>query len=365
MDKIKDIIAHLEKWAPPALQESYDNSGLLTGNMETKINGALITLDCTEAVVEEAIEHNCNLIITHHPIIFSGLKSLTGRTYIERSIIKAIKNDVAIYAIHTNLDNTNTGVNRKICEKMGLKNLSILSPKKQTQKKLITYIPEPDTEQVMKAIHLAGAGTIGEYTQCSFQIKGKGTFKPSVHADPHIGRKEQLEYVDENRVEVIFPAFREKAIIKALNESHPYEEVAYFISPVDNDNPLYGAGMSGELEKALAPLEFLQYLKEQMGLVIIRHTPLPKNKIKKIAVCGGSGSFLLGKAISSGADAFVSADFKYHEFFDAENKILIADIGHYESEIYTKDLIHDYLCEKFTTFAVVLSKVITNPISYF
>jgi dinuclear metal center YbgI/SA1388 family protein len=360
---IKDVTDHLEILAPRSYQEEYDNSGLLTGNANEYVKCILVALDCTEEVVEEARRENCNLIITHHPIIFRGLKKLTGQTYVERTIIKAIKNDIAIYAIHTNLDHVHTGVNKKIAEKIGLKNLKILQPKKNTLVKLVTFIPKENAGDVLNALHMAGAGNIGDYKNCSFQVVGEGTFMATGKAQPHIGHINQQERVEEVRAEVIFPKHLSNNILHALKQSHPYEEAAYYLSSLENENQEVGAGMIGELNDELEPIEFLRRLKKEMNTSCIRHTAPVKN-IKRVAVCGGAGSFLLPSAISQRADVFVSSDFKYHEFFDADRKIMIADIGHYESEQFTKDLIIEVLKEKFTTFAIIFSKTATNPLSY-
>ena len=361
---IRHVTEALEEWAPKSFQESYDNAGLLTGNPSDKITGILVTLDCVEAVVDEAIHANCNLIVAHHPIIFKGVKKLTGSNYIERTVIKAIRNNIAIYALHTNLDNVITGVNRKICEKIGLSNIKILSPKTDTLTKLVTFVPKENTETVLSALHEVGVGQIGNYKNCSFKVEGTGTFLPDDQANPTIGTKGKQEFVTEDRVEVIFPNHLETKVIASLRASHPYEEVAYYLTRLSNENQEVGSGMVGELEEALDPKEFLERLKIRMDLQVVRHTELLKNPVKKVAVCGGSGSFLLPQAIRAGAQVYVSADFKYHEFFDAENRIIIADIGHYESEVYTKELLQEVLRKKFPTFAINFSRTVTNPISY-
>ncbi len=365
MHKIKDITDYLEGIAPLAYQESYDNAGLITGNQQDKVTGVLITLDSTEAVIDEAIAKKCNLIIAHHPIIFKGLKQITGKTYVERTLIKAIKHDIAIYATHTNLDSVINGVNQKIAEKLELQNLKILQPKTATLSKLVTLCPKESTESVIQALHKAGAGHIGNYDQCSFTTEGIGTFLPSENATPHIGKKGDLETVAEDRVEVILPTHLQSKILTALRQAHPYEEVAYYLSEISNKNQEVGAGMVGELASPMNTNEFLAYLKDKMQLDVIRHTSPTKNKVSKIAFCGGSGSFLLSRAIRQQADVFITGDFKYHEFFDAENHLMIADIGHYESEVFTKELIFDFLSKKFTKFALNLSEINTNPISYF
>lgn len=363
--KIKDITQYLETIAPLALQESYDNSGLLVGNKDTEVTQALISLDCTEDVVQEAINKGCNLIISHHPIIFGGLKRLNGNNYIERTVIKAIQNNIALYAIHTNLDNVlNSGVNEKIAQKLGLENVKILSLKADLLCKLVTFCPTAQAPQVRQAIFNAGAGTIGQYDECSFNSEGIGTFRGGEGTNPVAGNAGTQHQEQEIRIETIFPAYMQGAVISALLQAHPYEEVAYDIYPLKNKHPQTGAGIIGQLSTAMEADAFLQHLKTQLKAEGIRYTPINK-KIQKVAVCGGSGSFLLRDAISQNADAFVTADFKYHQFFDAENRLMIVDVGHYESEQYTIELLAEILNKKFSTFAVLFSEVNTNPIKYY
>lgn len=364
MLKIKDLTDYLESWAPLALQESYDNAGLLTGNRQDNVEGVLITLDITEEVVEEAIARGCNLIIAHHPIIFKGLKSLTGKNYVERTVIKAIKNDIALYATHTNLDNVHNGVNQKIADKIGLKETEILAKKSGILQQLTFFVPKENTQEVLSALYAAGAGQVGNYSNCSFRVEGTGTFKPGDEANPAIGTQNKQEEVAEERVEVIFPAYLSHKIRAAMLEAHPYEEVAHFLHTLENEYQETGSGIVGYLPAPVEATEFLQQLRENMQLSCIRHTPLPEGTIQKIAVCGGAGSFLLPAAKAAGADVFVSADFKYHEFFDAEGQIVVADIGHYESEVFTKELIYENLRENFSNIALYLSEISTNPISY-
>jgi dinuclear metal center YbgI/SA1388 family protein len=362
--KVKDVTAYLESLAPRPYQETYDNSGLLTGSPDQEVTGILVTLDCIEAVVQEAIDTNCNLIVAHHPVIFKGLKKLTGSNYVERTIIKAIRNTIAIYAIHTNLDNVHTGVNRKIAEQIGLTNLRILAPKTTTLVKLETFIPPAHVEAVLTALYKAGAGQIGNYKNCSFQMEGTGTFMPTQEANPHTGSANKQESVKEVKAEVILPAYKEGEIIAALRKSHPYEEVAYYLTPLNNPNQEVGSGMVGETPTPEDPTAFLVRLKNAMNLSIIRHSRILDQPVQKVAVCGGSGAFLLPEAIKAGAQVFITADFKYHEFFDADNRLILADIGHYESEVITKELLVALLTKKFPTFAVNFSRSITNPISY-
>ncbi|WP_234735290.1 Nif3-like dinuclear metal center hexameric protein [Tellurirhabdus bombi] len=371
--KIKQIATSLEKWAPLAYQESYDNAGLLVGDPETEITGVLVTLDATEAVVDEAIAKGCNLIVAHHPIVFKGLKKLTGRSYVERTVIKAIKADIAIYASHTNLDSVVGGVNFKIAEKLNLENVQILAPKSQVLMKLVTFVPNAKegeqyataTQKVLDALYEAGAGHIGQYSHCSFKQEGTGTFRGEDGANPVLGNVGEDKKAHEDRIEVILPVQQRYSVLKALKKAHPYEEVAYYLTLLDNQNQEVGSGAVGDLPQAMQELEFLAYLKKSLAVNVIRYTPLRGQKVKRIAVCGGAGGFLLNDAIRAGADVFVTADYKYHEFFDADGRIVIADVGHYESEQFTKELISQYLLKKNPNFAVILSEVITNPVNYF
>jgi dinuclear metal center YbgI/SA1388 family protein len=363
--KIKELTRILEKIAPPQYQEVYDNSGLIVGNPMTDITGVLVCLDSTEAVILEAIERGCNVVVAHHPIVFKGLKKLNGKNYVERTVILAIKNDVAIYAIHTNLDNMlHNGVNTKIAEKLGLTNLKILAPKRQILMKLTTFVPVSDSQKVLNALYQAGAGNIGNYQNCSFRTEGIGTFKPTGAANPHIGTLEEDEEVTEHRIEVVFQSHLERAILTALRAAHPYEEVAYYMQSLENENQEVGAGIVGELAEPMAEMDFLQFLKTTMKAGVVRFThPLSKN-VKKIAVCGGAGSFLLPQAMGAGADVFVTADYKYHEFFDADGRILIADIGHFESEQYTIDLLIAILTKEKPDFEIFSARTLTNPVFY-
>ncbi|GAB3971433.1 Nif3-like dinuclear metal center hexameric protein [Spirosoma terrae] len=365
MPQIRHLTAYLESLAPLAYQESYDNSGLIVGDPTTELQGVLVTLDATEAVIDEAIAKGCNLVVAHHPIVFKGLKKLNGKTYVERTVIKAIKHDVAIYAIHTNLDNVVGGVNFKIAEKLALQNVRILAPKTQVLSKLVTFVPVADTQRVLDALYSAGAGQIGKYKNCSFRVNGTGTYQPGEGAQPVIGEVGDYHEESENRLEVIFPSHQQGQMLAALRQSHPYEEVAYYLTALDNQNQEVGSGAVGDLTEPLEGAAWLAYLKQRMGLNLIRYTPLLDRPIRRVAVCGGVGSFLLSDAIRAGADVFVTADYKYHEFFDADKRILICDIGHYESEVFTKELISLHLAKKFTTFAVILAETDTNPVRYF
>lgn len=361
---ISAIIEQLETLAPLSLQESYDNSGLIVGDCNVNTNSALLCLDSTEEVIDEAIERNCGLVIAHHPIVFSGMKSLTGKNYIERTILKAIKNDIAIYAIHTNLDNVKNGVNKKMAEKIGLKNLKILSPKGGKLQKMVFFCPIDSSENVKAALFSAGGGTIGEYDCCSFSLEGNGTFRPGKNTNPHVGGKGELHVEKEHRIELIFPDYLRSNLIHALKSNHPYEEVAFDLYNLENKWSEVGSGMIGELSEPLEILDFLDRIKLKLGTECIRHTKALNGKVERVAICGGSGSFLLNSAIANGADVFITGDYKYHQFFDADGKIVIADVGHFESEQHTPELIREYLQEKLPNFATYLTQVNTNPINY-
>ncbi|MEL7588275.1 MAG: Nif3-like dinuclear metal center hexameric protein [Prolixibacteraceae bacterium] len=361
---ISDITRYLESIAPLAYQESYDNAGLQLGNPGDEVNSALITLDVTEKVVDEAIAGGFDLIIAHHPLIFNGIKKLNEQTETGRCIIKAIKNGIAVYAAHTNLDSVTGGVNSKICEKLGLVNCKVLSPLKGHLKKLVTFVPTEYLLRVQEAVFGAGAGNIGNYDFCGYTLEGTGSFRANESASPFAGEKGKVHLEPEIRFETIFPAHRQEKIIRALLESHPYEEVAYDIYPLDNEFATSGSGMIGELPLATDETELLGRIKNIFGTGVVKHSPLLHRKIKKVALCGGSGSFLIRQAIHAGADLFLTGDLKYHQYFEAEGKIILADIGHFESEQFTKELFSELLTKKFSKFAVRLSEINTNPINY-
>lgn len=361
---VKEIASVLEELAPLAHAEDFDNVGLLVGNPNQKVSGVLVTLDTLESVVDEAIEKNCNLIVSFHPIIFKGLKKITGRNYVERVVLKAIANNISIYSMHTALDNSNLGVNAKICEVLGIQNPKILIPKHGTIKKLTTYAPLKQAEAIKKALFNAGAGSIGNYSDCSFGTEGRGSFKPGEGTNPNTGKVGELHYEREEQIHVIYSFEKEKKILQALFQAHPYEEVAYEINTLENPNQDIGMGMIGMLETAMDEKEFLKQVKQRMKASVVRHSQLLDKKVNKVAVLGGSGAFAIAAAKAAGANVFITSDIKYHEFFQAENHMVIADIGHFETEQFTKDLLVDYLIKKIPNFAISLSESITNPIKY-
>jgi len=361
---VKSICELIEEVAPLALQESYDNAGLLIGDSQMEVTSVLVCIDITEEVIEEAIQKKCNLIISHHPLIFNGLKRLTGQNEVQRCVAIAIKSDIAIYAAHTNLDNVLQGVSGKMAEKIGLRSIQILQPKQNALLKLITYVPKLHSFRVREALFEAGAGQIGNYDECSFNIEGTGTFRANEKAKPFVGNIDELHSEPETRVEVILPDYMKYKVLEALLKTHPYEEPAYDFISLKNAWNQVGAGVVGELEVAEDELIFLNRIKSIFSIPAIRYTNLLDKKIKRVALCGGSGSSLLSDAISAKADVYISGDFKYHEFFDAQNRILIADIGHFESEQFTKDIFYEIITKKMPTFAVQISDSKTNPINY-
>ena len=362
--KLKEITAILEQMAPLAYAEDFDNVGLLVGNPHANITGILVCHDALENVIDEAISKSCNLLVCFHPIIFSGMKKITGKNYVERVIIKAIKNDIAIYAVHTALDNHQDGVNKIFCDALGLVNTRILIPKKDFIRKLVTYTIPENADKVRNALFAQGAGTIGNYDHCSFNSEGFNTYVPNEDSHPAIGEKGKMTIGNEICIEVTFKQYQQDAILKALFENHVYEEVAYELYGLLNEYQHIGLGMIGELETALSENDFLQMVKENMKSDGIRHTQFTGKPVKKVAVLGGSGSFAISHAIRAGADAFLTADLKYHNFYEAENQLLLADVGHFESERYTKNYIVDFLRKKILNFAIILSEENTNPVKY-
>ncbi len=361
---IQDVAALLEQLAPLSYQEPYDNSGLQVGSPSANLKGILISLDITPDVVAEASLKGCNLIVSHHPLIFSGLKHITEKSITEKSIALAIKKDIAIYSAHTNIDNIKGGVNSKIADLLGLKSQKILVPAQDSLVKLVTFVPTNDADSVRMALFDAGAGHIGNYDQCSYNIDGKGSFRGDESTKPYVGEKGLLHFEPEVRIEVIVPKVNISKVVKALISAHPYEEVAYDVYPLLNTFQNAGTGIIGELEIAADEKDLLKSLKKIFNSKCIRHTTFLNKKVKKVAVCGGSGASMLSRAIDAGADIFISADFKYHQFFEAESRILIADIGHFESEQFTVDIFYDYLIKNLPKFAVFKSEINTNPINY-
>ncbi len=363
--KIEDILKVLENFASPSLQEDYDNAGLITGNSQWECTGVLVSLDATERVLEEAAQQKCNLVISHHPIIFKGLKKINGNNYVERTVIYAIKNDIAVYAIHTNLDNILEGVNERIAAQLGLIRTRILKPKSSLLRKLAVFVPGDQHEQLLEELFLAGAGNIGKYRECSFRLEGIGSFTPGDGSKPYSGEINKRSIENEVKIEVIYPYWKESQILSAMFKNHPYEEVAHDIYILQNSYQETGSGLIGELKTSISENELLSLLQVRFGTSCIKHTKLRGKMVKNIALCGGAGSSLLANAINLKADVYITSDLKYHEYFDADSRLLLADIGHYESEQFTVDLLFDLLRQKFLNFAVLKTSVQTNPVYYF
>ncbi|AKA54191.1 Nif3-like dinuclear metal center hexameric protein [Bacteroides fragilis] len=362
--KIKEIVSALERFAPLPLQDGFDNAGLQIGLTDAETTGALLCLDVTEAVLDEAIASGCNLIISHHPLIFKGYKSITGKDYVERCILKAIKNDIVIYSAHTNLDNAPGGVNFKIAEKIGLKNVRILDPKESSLIKLVTFVPSAQAEEVRNALFTAGCGCIGNYDSCSYNTEGEGTFRAQEGSHPFCGTVGELHRETEVRIETILPEYKKGEVIRALLSKHPYEEPAYDLYPLHNSWAQVGSGIVGELEEPESELEFLKRIKKRFEVGCLKHNKLTGRLIQKVSLCGGAGAFLIPQAVRSGADVFITGEIKYHDYFGRETDILLAEIGHYESEQYTKEIFYSIIRDLFPNFALQFSKVNTNPIKY-
>lgn len=366
MTTIAEVLNEIERVAPIGYQESYDNSGLIYGDKQTNVNGVMLCLDVTEAVIDEALKQQCNLIVSHHPLIFSGIKKLTSGHYVDRCLIKAIKHDIALYACHTNLDNVlHNGVNQKIAHKLGLHNIRILNPKSATLCKIISYVPTEYTEPVLQALFASGAGCIGNYDQCSFSSSGTGTFRGNEQSNPFSGSPGELTREGEVKIEVVCETVKKHLAISALLKSHPYEEVAFDVIELQNQHHEIGSGAIGELINPVHAADFPEYIKKSMNAKVIKYTEFGGQTIKKVALCGGSGSFLIQHAKQAGADAYVTSDIKYHDFFEGDGSMMICDIGHYESEIFTLEIFHEIITKKFVNFAVRFTEANTNPVNYY
>ncbi len=362
---VRKITSQLEQWAPLAYAEDFDNVGLLVGDLDMKVNGVLVTHDALESVIDEAIEKECNLVICFHPIIFQGLKKITNRSYVERVVAKAIKNDIAIYALHTALDVQLYGVNLGLAQAFKLENKSVLVPTKGSLLKLNTYVPHAHLESVRSALFTAGAGAIGNYAECSFTSDGSGSFTPLEGSNSYTGEKGIRHLEAETQIQVVLPKHCRTAVITALHNAHPYETVAYELTVLENTRTDIGMGCIGDLPSHVDAIDFLHLTKEITGTPVLKHSTLLNKKIKRVALLGGSGSFAIDAAKQNGADAFISSDMKYHDFFKAENQCLLIDVGHYESEQFTKKIIIEFLSKNFPNFAVISSKKDTNPVHYF
>jgi dinuclear metal center YbgI/SA1388 family protein len=365
MPLIRDIINVLETAAPLHLQESYDNAGLSCGNPYLECSGALVALDLTMEVIHEAILHNKNLIITHHPPIFKGIKQLVYGDAVSDLLIACIKNDICVYASHTNLDNVLQGVNGEIAARLNLQKTRVLQPLSGTHRQLVAFVPEKNEESIKSALFEAGAGTVGLYDECSFSTAGTGTFRPLKGSNPFTGKLNTRSNEQEVRLEFIYPVHLENRILEALHMAHPYETVAYSVYPLANKFGELGAGIIGELDEPVTVQHFFEQVKNKFHTGIIRHSEIFKPTISRIAICGGSGKSLIINALKNNADLFLTSDLGYHDFFLAGKQMILADMGHFESEQFTSDLILRLINEKIPTFAVQKAASKTNPVNYF
>ena len=362
---LKDLLKVFEEAAPLSLQESYDNSGIQLGTPDQEVTQGLVCLEVTPPVLREAIEKKCDLIISHHPLIFEGIKQFSGKTATEQILFEAIRNNIAILSLHTNLDNVKGGVNSRLAEQLGLERLKVLRPAKGVLKKLVTFCPGDYSEKVRAALFEAGAGQIGDYDCCSYNLEGKGSFRAGEGSSPFVGNLKELHYEEETRIETIFPVYLQSDVLSAMKAAHPYEEVAYDVYPIDNEFEMAGSGMIGELKTPMGTEDFLSMVKKKLGAAFVRHSPPVDESIQVVALCGGSGAFLLPDVIKSGAQAFVTGDVKYHQFLDVAGKLLLVDAGHYETEQHTKELLVDIVKEKMINFALLISDTNTNPVRFF
>ena len=364
MVKIKDIANALEMFAPLPLQEGFDNSGLQIGLTEAEVTGVLLCLDVTEEVIDEAVASGCNLIVSHHPLIFSSLKRIIGANYVERCILKAMTNGIAIYASHTNMDSVPGGVNYRIAEKLGLQNVRILAPKGDALLKLAVYVPLAQADIVREALFAAGCGNIGNYGSCSYNVEGYGTFKANEGCNPFCGEIGELHKENEVRIDTVLPAYLMNKVISALLTVHPYEEPAYDIYPLKNSWDSVGLGVVGDLPAERDELDFLAEVKEKFAVGSVRHTSLSGNKVKRVALCGGSGASFADAAIFAGAQVYITGEARYHDLFNYDRKILFAVIGHYESEQFTMDVFNDIIRGAYPDLKVIKTSINTNPINY-
>ncbi len=362
--KIKEVLDALERFAPLPFQDGFDNAGLQVGLTDAEVTGALLCLDVTEPVVDEAVAMGANLIVAHHPLLFHGRKSITDGDYVGRCLLEAIRHGVAIYAAHTNLDNLAGGVNFEIARRLGLQQVRILSPKEGMLLKLAVYVPESHADLLRGALFEAGCGAIGRYDNCSFSTEGTGTFRAGADTRPYCGRPGELYTGREVRVETVLPAYRKGAVLKALLENHPYEEPAYDFYPLSQGWSGVGSGVVGMLPEKMSEAGFLGRVKEVFSVACLRHNALTGRSVKRVALCGGAGAFLIPEALKAGADVFLTGEIKYHEFFGYEGRILLAEAGHYETEQFTPYLLQETLQRLCPSLPVQCTKVRTNPIHY-
>ncbi|MDR3129421.1 MAG: Nif3-like dinuclear metal center hexameric protein [Tannerellaceae bacterium] len=364
MVSIREVLDVLEEFAPLALQESFDNTGIQVGEIGQEVKGVLLCVDVTEDVMDEALVKGCNLVIAHHPLLFKPVKSLRGTTYVERCVMKACKYDMVIYAAHTNLDNLRKGINGWLGKRIGLDNVHILSPKREGLVKVVTFVPSGHVQKVQDALFATGAGCVGNYDRCSFRHEGLGSFRAQEGAHPFLGKVGKEHVEREERIETVVPVHLQEKILQAVYAAHPYEEPVTDLYPLNNAWEEVGSGIWGDLSAEEDEREFLLRVKELFKIRCIKHSTLRGKPVRRVAVCGGSGAFLIKEAIACGADVLLTGEARYNDYHDVQNRLLLAVTGHYESEACTKDIFRTLLSEKFPTFALHLSEADVNPVKY-
>lgn len=365
---IKEIIDAIESIAPLPLQEEWDNCGVQVGPTDNECTGVMVCVDCTPVVVEEAIAMNCNLIVSHHPLIFGGIKQLTGKTEAERCVINAVTAGLTIYSSHTALDNSPNGISHRMASLLGLEDVDVLVPREADQLKLVAYVPVSKLDDVRLALFDAGAGAIGNYDFCSFATDGRGSFRALDGANPYVGEVSQLHFEDESRLEVLLPRWKRRDVELALRQVHPYEEPAYEFSEVVAASRPAGSGCVGHLPQPMTVAQLALFAKERFGCQAVRlscyHGDPMVHTVRRVAVCGGAGGSFIGAVKRSGADAYITADLRYHDFVDYGKRLALIDVGHFNSEQCAKEIFYQLICEKFPNFAVHTSKNEKNPIQY-
>jgi len=356
--KIKEVISFLENKFPLSWQEDFDNSGIQCGDKERDITGVVVCFDMSEVVIEEAISKGANMVVSHHPIIYRDvIKRIEPTNRVGKILCKALENKILLYSMHTNIDSGKAGGNSLFAQKLELQKLSVLSPKENEFCKLVVFVPSENSVFLRDALFKAGCGNIGNYSHCSFSCEGIGSFKPLADANPHIGQHNRIERVEEERIEMIFSKIKKRQIVEALYQHHPYEEPAFDIFALENTNKDIGLGRVGFLPQPMVAADFIHYVKQKLNVELVRFSGNSKAEISKVAVCGGGGASHIKDALTAGADAYITGDLKYHDFFIPENKMLLVDIGHFEGEHFIREIITSLLKEKFKNFSTYFTEV--------
>lgn len=362
---LKTLLAGLEQWVPFVWQENYDNAGLILGDPNQQIRKALVCFDVTPEVVDEAVRNEADLILSHHPAIFKGIKRINPASRLGYMLKQSLCHDIAWCALHTNLDNTLSGVNSWLCEHLGLQEVRPLVPLQGIYGKLQVYVPEAYAEKLRQALAEAGCGAGTKYDTCSYTSRGEGRFRAGSQAHPFTGRIGELHCEAECKIECLYPLHKTRQVLDVLRTNHPYEEPAFDLLPLQNEAVEQGAGAIGILPETMQERELLDKLKELTGVHCIRHSGFQGRRIKKIALCGGSGGSFIANACGQKADVYITGDLKYHDFTDTEPGTWLVDIGHFESEKFAMELIFRFIRKNFPNFAVSISEQAKNPVSFY